>query len=204
MHAIASVVSESLRPHGLQPAMVLCPWDSPGKNTGVGCHALLQRILLTQGSNQHFLSLLHWQVGYLLLASKQREHQVHPVPSISSFQFLTSMTEEPMRWYATIAGVMKCHVWVTYRKNLLGPEEGQWERLLTLIRAEQCPMSHLLKNFRLEFFVGESEGIRSSRSPIAFRNWIWNRVMGWGKTKTALNIDLLLSHVIFYQEGSPC
>ena len=28
----------------------LCPWDSPGKNTGVGCYALLQEILLTQGS----------------------------------------------------------------------------------------------------------------------------------------------------------
>ena len=30
---------------------LLCPWDSPGKNTGVGCHFLLQRIFLTQGSN---------------------------------------------------------------------------------------------------------------------------------------------------------
>ena len=33
-----SVVSDSLRLHGLQPARLLCPWDSPGKNTGVGCH----------------------------------------------------------------------------------------------------------------------------------------------------------------------
>ena len=30
-----SVVSDSLRPHGLWPARLLCPWDSPGKNTGV-------------------------------------------------------------------------------------------------------------------------------------------------------------------------
>ena len=30
---------------------LLCPWDFPGKNTGVGCHALLQRIFPTQGSN---------------------------------------------------------------------------------------------------------------------------------------------------------
>ena len=36
-----SIVSDSLRPHALQPARVLCPWDSPGKNTGVGCHAFL-------------------------------------------------------------------------------------------------------------------------------------------------------------------
>ena len=35
-----SVVSDSLQPHGLQPTRLLCPWDSPGKNTGVGCHFL--------------------------------------------------------------------------------------------------------------------------------------------------------------------
>ena len=36
-----SVVSDSLRPRGLQPARLLCPWDSPGKDTGAGCHALV-------------------------------------------------------------------------------------------------------------------------------------------------------------------
>ena len=36
------VVSDSLRPHGLQPTRLLCPWDFPGKNTGVGCHFLLR------------------------------------------------------------------------------------------------------------------------------------------------------------------
>ena len=39
---ITSVVSDSVRPHGLQPTRLLHPWDSPGKNTGVGCHFLLQ------------------------------------------------------------------------------------------------------------------------------------------------------------------
>ena len=38
-------------------------WDSPGKNTWVGCCAFLQRIILTQGSNPHLLRLLHWQAG---------------------------------------------------------------------------------------------------------------------------------------------
>ena len=37
-----SVMSDSLQPHGLYPTWLLCPWDSPGKNTGMGCHALLQ------------------------------------------------------------------------------------------------------------------------------------------------------------------
>ena len=40
-----------LWPHVLQPARLLCPWDSPGKNTWMGCHALLQGVFLTQGSD---------------------------------------------------------------------------------------------------------------------------------------------------------
>ena len=38
---------------------LLCPWDTPGKNTRMGCHALLQGIFPTQESNPHLLCLLH-------------------------------------------------------------------------------------------------------------------------------------------------
>ena len=41
-----SVVSDSWRPDGLQPTRLLCPWDFPGKSTGVGCHCLLRFLLL--------------------------------------------------------------------------------------------------------------------------------------------------------------
>ena len=37
-----SIVSDSQRPHGMQPIRLLYPWDFPGKSTGVGCHCLLQ------------------------------------------------------------------------------------------------------------------------------------------------------------------
>ena len=50
-----SVMSNSLQHHGLQPTGLLYPWNSPGKNTGVGCHFLLQGIFLTQGSNPGLL-----------------------------------------------------------------------------------------------------------------------------------------------------
>ena len=46
-----SVVSNSLRPHRLRSARLLCPWNSPGKNTGVGCHSLIQGIFPIQGSD---------------------------------------------------------------------------------------------------------------------------------------------------------
>ena len=57
-------MSNSLQPHGLQSTSLLYPWFSPGKNTGVGFHALLQGIFLTQVSNP---GLPHLQVGSLPL-----------------------------------------------------------------------------------------------------------------------------------------
>ena len=53
---VCSNMFTSLRLNGLWPVRLLCPWDSPGKNTGVGCHFLLQGIFLTQGSNPHLAS----------------------------------------------------------------------------------------------------------------------------------------------------
>ena len=47
----------------MEPARLFCPWNSLGKNTGVGCHALLQGMFPTQGSKPHLLRLFHWQVG---------------------------------------------------------------------------------------------------------------------------------------------
>ena len=50
-----SVMPDSLRPHELQPTKLLCPWDFPGKDTGVGCHFLIQGIFPTQRSNPGLL-----------------------------------------------------------------------------------------------------------------------------------------------------
>ena len=69
-----SVVSNSWRPHGLQPIRLLCPWNSPGKNTGVDCYSLFQRNFSTQGSNlgllhhrQVLFHLSYREVGHLLI-----------------------------------------------------------------------------------------------------------------------------------------
>ena len=48
---VYSIMSNSLQPHGLKLTRLLLPWDFPGKNTGVGCHFLLQEIFLIQGLN---------------------------------------------------------------------------------------------------------------------------------------------------------
>ena len=57
-----SVVSDTLRPYGPEPARLLCPWDSPDKNPGVGSLSLLQEIFPTQGSNPGPPA---WQAGSL-------------------------------------------------------------------------------------------------------------------------------------------
>ena len=46
-----SIVSDSLGRYRLQLTSLLCPWNSPGRNTGVGSHSLIQRIFPTQGLN---------------------------------------------------------------------------------------------------------------------------------------------------------
>ena len=46
-------------------SQLLCLWDYPGKNTGLGCRAFLQGIFLIQESNPQCLCLLHWQAGSL-------------------------------------------------------------------------------------------------------------------------------------------
>ena len=59
-----SVISDSLQPHELKPARLFYPWNSPGKNTGVGNHSLLQGFFLTQGSNP---GLLHCRWTFFFL-----------------------------------------------------------------------------------------------------------------------------------------
>ena len=56
---------------------LLYPWNFPGKNTGAGCHFLLQGIIRTQRSNWHLLGLLHWQVDSLPLPPPGKPTHTH-------------------------------------------------------------------------------------------------------------------------------
>ena len=58
---VCLAIANCLQPHGLCPARLLCPWGSPGKITGVGCHFLLLGVFPTQGSYPCLLHLLNWQ-----------------------------------------------------------------------------------------------------------------------------------------------
>ena len=78
---------DSLWPHELCLTRLFCPWDSPGKVVGVGCHFLLQGIFSPQRSN---VCLLHWQVHSLPLSHVRSP--VWPKTShllkVSNFQYV--------------------------------------------------------------------------------------------------------------------
>ena len=92
---VCSARSNSLWLHGLQPAKLLCPWDFPGKNTGVGCHFLLQGIFSTQGSNQR---LLHWS-GFFTTEphGKPLKRCTHPLLSEYFWRSLKTVSIKPLR-----------------------------------------------------------------------------------------------------------
>ena len=90
-----SVVSDSLRPNRLWPARLLCPWDFPGKNIGVGCHFLLQGIFFpTQGSNP---SLLHCRQALYHLSHQRRSYGPGP-PALGAHSLSHSTTREILRF----------------------------------------------------------------------------------------------------------
>ena len=79
----------SLGPRGLQPARLLRPGDSPGKNAGVGCHALLRSTFPTQGSNPGLLHcrqilyhLSHGRSSYAPIKKRERELERPPMPPV--------------------------------------------------------------------------------------------------------------------------
>ena len=84
-------MSSSLQPHGLYPTRFLCPGDSPAKNTGEGCCALLQGIFSAQGLNLHLLCLLHWQGDSLPLAPPGK-----PYIDVNIMHFIISLYTQTM------------------------------------------------------------------------------------------------------------
>ena len=102
----------------------------PGKNTGVGCHFLLQEIFLTQGLNRHLLCLLHWQMDSLSLAP----------PGKPFIRVIILLISNPERWCCESAALnMPANLEnslvatglekVSFHSN---PKERQCQRMLKL------------------------------------------------------------------------
>ena len=108
---IHSALSDSSRPHGLQPTRLLCPWDFPGKSTGVGCHCLLQ-----------WQSLEKW----LSISSANEGRRLHHPALFPVLHWISVLPMERYSWeqrwescvgyYLVITNVISCHLF----KGLLG------------------------------------------------------------------------------------
>ena len=109
-----SVVSDSVIPWTKAPRL-LCLWDSPGKNTGVGCHSLLQGIFLTQGSNLDLLCLLHWQAGSLPLAPPGKPTEE---PRYRNWVTPDGHCQRGSRGHCTSAGNTALLMWLTGKKGV--------------------------------------------------------------------------------------
>jgi len=101
------------------------PWDSSGKNTGVGCHAFLLGIFLTQVSNLHLLCLLHWQAGSLPLAppGKPRGINLH----------LCSFNQISCLWVKVIGFQQRMDIYTCGSKQR--PFRNMWEVAMSMANA---------------------------------------------------------------------
>ena len=103
-----SAESDSFQPHGLQLVRLLCPWDFPGENTGVGCHFLLQGIFPTQGLNPHLLHgkwiLYHratkdWWYYWLVLVAFEKTSRTVMQGLFNNTNYVLSSQTEDCIWY---------------------------------------------------------------------------------------------------------
>ena len=84
-------MSNSFWPCGLWPIRLLCPWDSPGKNTGVGCRALLQGIFQTQESNPILISPSLAGEFFTTSTTWEALKQTYPSSYLNSFKVAYKM-----------------------------------------------------------------------------------------------------------------
>ena len=123
--------SHTRLPLDSQPTRLLCPWDFPGKNTGLGCHFLLQGIFPIQQSN---LYLLHWQADSL------------PLSHLGS----------PCRWIwankCRVANNGKCPTGKFPAKILMLSSFSSYYKQVTFSWSHLCPFSSLTFLHRLSLF----------------------------------------------------
>ena len=129
------------------PVRLLCLWDSPGQNTGVGCCALLQGIFPTQGSKPSVLCFLNWKVGSLPLVPpgkpltsclphfKDSCHCISPTQivhwKLETLHLITSV--KPLLPYRLTLQLPEIRTWTCrgaiFRHRCKGNEAWRWGRV---------------------------------------------------------------------------
>ena len=124
----------------------LCPWDSPGKNTGVGSHSVLQGIFLTQGSNSGLLHcsqiLYHLShqgspISYIPIQNKKLKKRKENVKVMKHKEILRNCVSQIGGNYGDATS--KCTVGSWHRKRTWGENQGK--------SSEVCDLVNGLKNY---------------------------------------------------------
>ena len=167
-------MSDFLMTHGLLPARLFCPWDFPGKNTGVGCHFLLQGIFLTQGPNP---SLLHWQADFLPLVLPGK-------PTFQSVQFSCSGIYDSLRPHRLQRTRPSCP-WPTTGVYWISCPLSGWCHLTvssSVVSFSSCPQSFPASgSFQMsQLFTsgGQNIGVSASTSVLPVKTQDWSP-LGW-------------------------
>ena len=108
--------------------------DSPGKNTGVGCHALLQGIFHCQGLNPCLLCLLHWQAGSLPLAPLGKPQNVSESEVAQSCLTLCNPMDCSLPDFS-IHGIFQARIlkWVTISFSRRSSQPRDWTRVFYIV-----------------------------------------------------------------------
>ena len=143
--SVTSVLSDSSWPYGLQPARLLCPWDSPGKNTGVGCHPLLQES--SQPRDQSLVSCIAGRQFFAAEPSEKRIATYIPLNNLICFllQRGTSSVEDPYHSDPLLAQDMVTSLWVC----MIIKVKSYW----TKHSHKSFPLSVLTENPNLRFYL---------------------------------------------------
>ena len=175
--AMCSVVANSLRPHGLQPTRLLCPWDSAGKNSGVGCHVVS---FPTQGLNLSLLHLLHWQVNSSPLGKPGAtlEGVIKSIVSVLADYELFSVTHFKQRFVVKLNEQVskQCRLWTLFVWEKAYPHThtrgGHSFCGSIAVELEKFRVSYQSQDYEIHIKYVQSLGIKSkySKSLKTFKN----------------------------------
>ena len=115
----------TVTPVGCNLPRLLCPWNFPDKNTGMGCQFLLQGIFLTQGLNPCLLRLLHWQADSLPLHHLGSFFHIYLI--YCSMQLIFSVNTQII-WPSNFVPTFHKQVYKGLARNVLSPSSPQPHR----------------------------------------------------------------------------
>ena len=193
-------MSDSSRPHGLQPTRLLCPWDFPGKSTGVGCHYLLCLGRLWPDNKVTFcysgytLKGIYFQKGKFSKNFKkemkwQRVLEMHDILKIICVNMcakspqLCSTLWNPMDCSpsgSSVHGILQARIleWVVRPSS----RESSWPRDGTSISCVICIAGGCFTTEQLGKpyvkIVKRINNLNASNDTKTYLNWIVNRMLG--------------------------